>query len=158
MCSSDLKPNSVLPADKTEFGFWETPRGNPIALRSWFPKGEVYGQEFVYPKGLATKIAEETGQPVLVTRAETEVELETAPVTEVNAAGEEQPVEVAMAAPPPVPPPEAFAAPAPEPAPQAPREPVELPATASPFFNIGLLGALLAAAGFTLRKAVLNKS
>jgi hypothetical protein len=144
----------VVPPPKTEFGFWETPRGNPIALRFWYPKGDNAGQEFVYPKGLAAKLAQDTGQTVLVTRAQTEAELETLPVTEVNPAGEERPFEIAMAPAPrpaPIPEPAPAAAPAPEPAPQAP---AELPATASPFFTIGLLGALLTVAGFALRKVV----
>lgn len=139
------------PAPKTEFGFWETPTGNPVALRFWYPKGDSWGQEFVYPKGLAAKLAQETGQPVLLTRAQNEAELETAPVTEVNPAGEERPFEIAMApAPRPLPIPAPAAAPAPEPAPQAP---AELPPTASPIFTIGLLGLLLTVAGFALRRA-----
>lgn len=138
-------------APKTEFAFWETPRGNPIALRSWFPKGENTGQEFVYPKGLAARIAVETGQPVLVTGAETVAELDTAPVTAVTPAGQERPVEIARAAPAPAP---EFvaAAPAPEPEPQAPQAPVEVTPTASPYFTFGLLGALAAAAGVMLRR------
>lgn len=141
-------PNYRLePTDKTEFRFWETPRGNPIALRSWFPNGEQYGQEFVYPKGLAAKIAAETGEPVLVARAETVEELETAPITEVTKSGEEQPLEEAFTPPEPEPAPAAVAeAPAPEP------EPEPLPPTASPFFTIGLIGAITAAAGAALRK------
>jgi hypothetical protein len=143
-------PNYKLEAtDKTEFRFWETPKGNPIALRSWFPNGENYGQEFVYPKGLAAKIAAETGEPVLIAKAETVEELETAPITEVTKSGEEQPLEEAFTPPEPEPAPAvAEAAPAPEPEP----EPEPLPPTASPFFAIGLFGAITAAAGAALRR------
>lgn len=148
------------PQPQSEFGFWETPRGNPVALRSWFPNGDNNGQEFVYPKGLAARIAEQTGEPVLITSAQTEAELDTAPVEELTPAGEVRPFELAVAAPGPRPIP-AFE-PAPEPAPQVaaqvPREPVELTPTASPYFTIGLLGALAAAAGLTLRRIALRKS
>jgi hypothetical protein len=142
-------PNYRLePKDKTEFRFWETPKGNPIALRSWFPNGERYGQEFVYPKGLAAKIAATTGEPVLITKAEKVEEFATAPITEVTKSGEEQPLEEAFTPPEPEPAPAAVAeaAPAPEP------EPEPLPPTASPFFAIGLFGAITAAAGAALRR------
>ncbi len=139
------------PPPKTEFGFWETPRGNPIALRFWYPNGSTAGQEFVYPKGLAAKLAQDSGQPVLATGAESQAELETAPVEQVTPAGEYRPIQIAMApAPRPLPIPEPAAAAAPAPEPQAP---AELPPTASPFFTIGLLGVLMTVAGFALRRA-----
>src|SRR5579864_1229776 len=143
-------PNYRLaPKDKTTFSFWETPRGNPTALKAWFSAGDQWGQEFVYPKGLAASIASDSGEPVLSTPAETVAELDTAPVTQVTKTGEEQPLEDAFTAPEPV-------AAAPEPAPAvveavaAPEpEPAALPATGSPFFAIGLAGLLAAAAGLT---------
>jgi hypothetical protein len=149
------------PTDKSAFGFWETPRGNPIALKSWFFPGDTLGQEFVYPKGLAAKIALETGEPVLTAKAETVAELETAPVTEVTKTGEEQPLEEAFIAPAPEP-----VAAAPEPAPaaaevavaEAAPEPAALPATGSPFFAIGLAGLMAAAAGLSLRRLAYRKS
>jgi hypothetical protein len=141
--------------NEPELRFWETPSGNPIALRAWFPSGENWGQEFVYPKGLAAKIARETGEPVKVATAETAKELETAPITEVNKEGVEKPVEEAFVPEPAPAPVEAApaiaeAAPAPAPAP----EPEPLPATGSPFFMIGLAGAAAAIAGAGLRRAV----
>lgn len=152
----------LVPKDKTEFSFWETPRGNPIALKAWFAPGDHWGQEFVYPKGLAAKIAYDTGETVLTSPAETIAELETAPVTEVTKTGEEQPLEEAFtAAPEPAREPEPAAAEvavaevaAAEPAP----EPAALPATGSPFFAIGLVGLLAAAAGLTLRRLAFSKS
>jgi hypothetical protein len=150
-------PNYRLEAkDRTEFRFYETPRGNPIALRSWFPNGENWGQEFVYPKGLAAKIAAETGEPVLTAKAETVKELETAPVTEVTKTGEEQPLEEAFI--PPEPAPAVVAEVAPEPEPAAEPEPEPLPATASPFFAIGLAGVIAGAAGIALRKVAARRS
>jgi hypothetical protein len=142
-------PNYQLePKDKTGFAFWETPAGNPPALRAWFYPGDNFGQEFVYPKGLAAKIAQEAGTTVIATPAQTEAELKTAPLEEVNKAGEEKPVpEEALAALAPGLPPLAYA-PALEPT------PITLPKTASPIFAIGLAGLLALMAGVTLRFAV----
>jgi hypothetical protein len=59
-------PNyKLFPQDKTDVRFWETPEGNPMALRAWFFPGDNWGQEIVYPKGLAAKIARQTGASVL---------------------------------------------------------------------------------------------
>ncbi|MGA2882965.1 MAG: hypothetical protein ABSG13_28795 [Bryobacteraceae bacterium] len=139
-------PNYRLePKDKTGFAFWETPAGNPNALRAWFYPGDNFGQEFVYPKGLAAKIAQEAGTTVIATPAQTEAELKTAPLAEINKAGEEKPVpeeEIAALAPglPPL-----AAAP--------PLEPTALPKTASPIFAIGLAGLLALLIGASLRFA-----
>ncbi|MBZ5673772.1 MAG: hypothetical protein LAP61_05955 [Acidobacteriia bacterium] len=149
----------LFPKDKTTFSFWETPKGNPPALRAWFSAGDNWGQEFVYPKGLAAIVARDAGQTVLSSPAETIAELETAPVTQVTKTGEEQPLEEAYTAPAAEP---AAAEPAPvevavaEPAPAA--EPTALPATGSPFFAIGLIGLMAAAAGLTLRRLAYRKS
>ena len=51
-------PNYRLqPTGKTVFGFWETPPGQPKALRAWFYPGDNFGQEFAYPKSAAVQIA-----------------------------------------------------------------------------------------------------
>jgi hypothetical protein len=42
----------MVPADRNELTFWETPIGSPRAVRNWFYPGENYGQEFPYPKHL----------------------------------------------------------------------------------------------------------
>ena len=135
----------LVPTDKTVLKYWETPKGNPPALRAWFPSGERWGQEFVYPKGLAERIAKQANAPVLVAEAKTEKELETAPIREVEPSGKEVPLEEAYVAPP-----------APPPAPEVEEEVVvveeALPATASPIFDIGLLGMIATSAGFLLRK------
>ena len=145
----------LFPKDKTTFSFWETPRGNPTALKAWFSAGDRWGQEFVYPKGLAAIVAHDAGQPVLSTPAETVAELDTAPVTQVTQAGEEQPLEAAYTAPEPAAAPEPVAEVAvAEPAP----EPEALPATGSPYFAIGLVGLMAAAAGLTLRRVAYRKS
>jgi hypothetical protein len=150
-------PNYRLePTGKTVFTFWETPAGNPPAVRAWFYPGDNYGQEFVYPKGWATQ------------------------VTASNAAPAPQPPPAAPAPPPqqqaestPPPPPPA-AEPAPEPAPQpqtepqqaapapapepqpAPSEP-ELPHTASSVPLVGLAGVMSLAGFGILRRRATNR-
>src|SRR5579884_2050249 len=86
-------PNYRLqPTGKTEFGFWETPAGQPKALRSWFYPGDNFGQEFAYPKNQAVQIAAATNQNVPTTYAQSESELTTARVGTVTPKGEEQPM------------------------------------------------------------------
>lgn len=147
-------PNYRLkPTGDTAFQWWETPAGNPRAMRAWFYPGDNFGQEFAYPKGLAARIASTAQLPVPSTPARTEAELKTAPVTVVEPSGEEKPLEVAPpvlvaeAAPPP--------APAPEPQPaQAP--PAKLPETASPYAALTVVGLAAVALSFALRG--LNRS
>jgi hypothetical protein len=128
-------PNYRLqPTGKTVFTFWETPPGQPKALRAWFYPGDNFGQEFAYPKSAAAQIAAVTHQTVPTTEATQPAELPKAEVTQTAPPQEQQ--EVAQATPPPQP----EAAPAPEPAP-APA-PQELPKTASPYPLIGLMGVL----------------
>jgi len=150
-------PNYRLePTGKTQFQFWETPPGQPKALRAWFYPGDNFGQEFAYPKSEAMQIAQETHQTVPTTYAQNESELTTAKVGTVNEKGTEQ--EMAQSTPPPqpAPPPEnneaARATPQPEP-PAATPQPTALPHTASPYPLVGLLG-LLSLGAFFLVKAV----
>ncbi|HEX6895440.1 MAG TPA: LPXTG cell wall anchor domain-containing protein [Bryobacteraceae bacterium] len=129
-------PNYRLePTGKTVFTFWETPPGQPPALRAWFYPGDNYGQEFAYPKSVATQIAAVAHAPVPTTEATQQQDLATAPVT--TTAPPEQPEqprqEVAQNTPPPAP---ETPAPAPAPAPA----PQELPKTGSPYPLIGLAG------------------
>jgi hypothetical protein len=84
-------PNYRLqPTGETQFGWWETPAGQPKALRSWFYPGDNFGQEFAYPKNEATTIASTNNANVPVTYAERESELGTARVGTVDRAGSEQ--------------------------------------------------------------------
>jgi hypothetical protein len=83
-------PNYRLqPTGKTEFQWWETPAGQPRAMRAWFYPGDNFGQEFAYPKNEAVSIAAATNQNVPTTYAETEAELATAKVGTVDRAGTE---------------------------------------------------------------------
>jgi LPXTG-motif cell wall-anchored protein len=124
----------IQPTGKTVFTFWETPPGQPKALRAWFYPGDNFGQEFAYPKSAAVQIAAVAHQPVPTTET---TEAAALPQAEVTQTQPEQPQEVAQNTPPPVP---QEAAPAPEPAP-AP-VPQELPKTGSPYPLIGLAGFL----------------
>src|SRR5690348_11452287 len=52
-------PNYRLtPTGDSQFQFWETPAGNPKAMRAWFYPGDNFGQEFAYPTDLSAKIAQ----------------------------------------------------------------------------------------------------
>jgi len=129
-------PNYRLqPTGKTVFTFWETPPGQPKALRAWFYPGDNFGQEFAYPKSAATQIAAVSHQPVPTTEATKETEYKQAEVTTTPPPQPQQ--EIAQNTPPPAP---QEAAPAPQPAP-APA-PQELPKTASPYPLVGLAGLL----------------
>jgi hypothetical protein len=124
----------IQPTGKTVFTFWETPPGQPKALRAWFYPGDNFGQEFAYPKSAAAQIAAVSHEPVPTTEATQPAELKEAEVTQTQPA----PQEVAQATPPPQP----EAAPAPEPAPAPAPVPQELPKTSSPYPLIGLAGLL----------------
>jgi len=126
---------------KTQFQFWETPPGQPKALRAWFYPGDNFGQEFAYPKNVATELSAQNKASVPTTNAEKESDLSTAKVETTEPPA--QPTEVAKNTPPPAPaaepapaPEEANRAATPEPAPQA------LPKTGSPYPLIGFVGLL----------------
>jgi hypothetical protein len=143
-------PNYRLqPTGKSVFGFWETPPGQPKALRAWFYPGDNFGQEFAYPKSAAVQIAATTHTPVPTTEVTEPAQMSTAEVTTTPAPQEE----TAQAAPAPEPQPEAAPAPAAEPAPApAPAPaPQELPKTSSPYPLIGLAGLLSLAMFLVLR-------
>src|SRR5919112_598353 len=83
-------PNYRLqPTGNTEFQWWETPAGQPRAMRAWFYPGDNFGQEFAYPKSEAVAIAAVTNTSVPTTYAETEADLATARVGTVDRAGTE---------------------------------------------------------------------
>lgn len=84
-------PNYRLqPTGETQFGFWETPAGQPKALRSWFYPGDNFGQEFAYPKNEAMRIAAAVNQSVPTTYAQSESDLTTARVGSVDQTGTER--------------------------------------------------------------------
>jgi hypothetical protein len=123
----------IQPTGKTVFSFWETPPGQPKALRAWFYPGDNFGQEFAYPKSAAVQIAAVSHQTVPTTEASQPAELPQAEVTQTQP----EPQQEAQNIPPPAPQ-EIAQAPAPEPT-SAPA-PQELPKTGSPYPLIGLAG------------------
>jgi hypothetical protein len=134
-------PNYRLqPTGASTFQFWETPAGQPRAMRAWFYPGDNFGQEFAYHKAQSVEIAKVAKAPVPTVVVETEAELKTAPVVIVDEKGEEAPLpaqtEVAQTEP--------VAQPAPEPQAATPvaeePAPATLPDTASDFPLIGLIG------------------
>jgi hypothetical protein len=83
-------PNQRLePTDKPIVLFSERASGSPQAVKVWYYPGETIGNEFVYPKSQAMKIAKETHTRVLATNDE--------PKASANTAGE-IPVEMKTAA------------------------------------------------------------
>lgn len=162
-------PNYRLqPTGKSQFLMWETPAGQPQALRAWFYPGDNFGQEFAYPKDKAAEIASVTKQEVqtLTTTDESDLiaagkKVEETTTTETQVAEtpkpavETAPVEIAQATPPAAQP-EPAPAPAPEVAESAPvaaATPVDsepMPQTASNWTEITLLGALAGFAGLFL--------
>ncbi len=130
-------PNYRLqPTGKTVVTFWETPPGQPKALRAWFYPGDNFGQEFAYPKSAAVQIAAASHETVPTTEAIQPAELPKAEVTQTQP----EPQVVAQATPPPA----QVAGPAFTPVPEAAPVPTpqELPKTASPYPLIGLAGIL----------------
>jgi len=131
-------PNYRLqPTGKTVVSFWETPPGQPVALRAWFYPGDNFGQEFAYPKSTAVQIAAVSHETVPTTEAIQPAELPKAEITQTQP----EPQEVAQATPPPAPATQEPAL-APAPAAAAVPTPQELPKTASPYPLIGLAGLL----------------
>jgi LPXTG-motif cell wall-anchored protein len=147
-------PNYRLkPKGKTEFDFWETPAGQPRAMRAWFYPGDNFGQEFAYSAAMSTQISANNSNATVPTESTTE---STAVATTTTAAPEPQPAAQPapepVQAPAPAPEPTTTAAVTPEPAPQAvepsvaPAERTELPHTGSDYPLIGLAGMLSLAA------------
>lgn len=146
-------PNYRLkPTGDSQFEFWETPAGNPRAMRAWFYPGDNFGQEFAYPKGMSAKIAEFTKVDVPSTPAIKEADLPTASVVEVDKSGREKPLEAQVYRPAP---PEPAAVPEPAPAPVQADRPA-MPATASSLPALALAAFFALAAGFALRFATVH--
>jgi hypothetical protein len=142
-------PNYRLkPKGKTEFDFWETPAGQPRAMRAWFYPGDNFGQEFAYSAAMSTQISANNSNVKVLTEESTTVASTSA--SEPQPAP--QPAPEPVQAPAPAPEPTTTAAVTPEPAPQAvepsvaPAERTELPHTGSYYPLIGLAGMLSLAA------------
>jgi hypothetical protein len=162
-------PNYRLqPTGKTEFQWWETPAGQPKAMRAWFYPGDNFGQEFAYPKSTAVQIASNSSTATTVPTVSGE-DLSKATVSSVDKSGAESELNketyTAQTAPAPAPAPEVAQNRTPEPAPQAvepapapapdtgtrARTEDTLPKTASPFPLAGLAGFFALGTSVALR-------
>src|SRR5215813_6373491 len=76
------------PKDAT-VAFYESARGTPAAVKSWWYPGETIGYQFIYPRAQAKQIAKSTNQSVLTTKTESTKSEETksAELTRVDANG-----------------------------------------------------------------------
>jgi LPXTG-motif cell wall-anchored protein len=127
-------PNYRLkPTGGSVFQFWETPAGQPRAMRAWFYPGDNFGQEFAYNKTKSIEIARTVRTQVPAAVIETEAELATAPVVVVDEKGAEKPLPVLVAAN--EPPAQTFERQVTE-----DKAPVKLPDTGSEYPLLGLLG------------------
>lgn len=166
-------PNERLRArGKSVFAFWETPAGQPKALRAWFYPGDNFGQEFAYPKEEAARISARNSNVKVPINEQKTAEVSTTSTAAVEPApvAANEPASVAEPTPAPAPAPvEVAAAQQPAPAPvdassdaqrvSASTAPVAepaadtLPQTASNTPLFALVGLLSMAAALGLRFA-----
>ena len=141
----------LTPTDHTVITFEERAHNAPQAIKTWFPAGDNWGAEFVYPKAesLTASVEPTVPQPLqprpvapapVVTSEAKPVETP-APAARVQPQ-QQPPVQIAQAQPAPAP---AQAAPATEPK-------KELPKTASDLPTVTLIGGLSVLAGVFLRR------
>jgi outer membrane biosynthesis protein TonB len=140
----------VQPTGKTVLTYWETPEGQPKALRDWYWPGDNFGQEFPY-HARTTQISQVTQQE------QTPPPPAPAPQAEAPAPAPAPAPEVAENTPPPPPESAPQAAPAPEPAPEAAPAPAAqtIPQTASNMPLLALMG--FGSIGMALGVGVLAK-
>src|SRR5579863_9671864 len=104
-------PNYRLrPTGKSTFQFWETPAGQPRAMRAWFYPGDNFGQEFAYHKTKSVEIARVARAPAPTAAATSEPAAQPAPEPQATTPVSEAPA------------------------------PAELPDTASAYPLLGLIG------------------
>ena len=152
------------PTSKPVVLFKETAAGQPQAVKAWFYPGDTYGEEFVYPKDQAMRIAKATHEPVLSMAANTKSDsasLRSSQLSRVDengrasAAQQPQPVtQTAQNNPAPPPAPVATSGAA-----QAPQARTELPRTASNLPLVALVSvlSLLAAFGLSLARGAMAR-
>jgi len=74
------------PSDKPVVLFGETPAGTPAAIKAWFYPGDTIGDEFVYPRSEAMRIAQATHQPVL-SRSDESSDMKSGEVSRIDESG-----------------------------------------------------------------------
>jgi hypothetical protein len=136
-------PNYRLePTGKTVFSFWETPPGQPKAMRAWFYPGDNFGQEFVYPKHRAFELAQRIKANVPAVAVDVDdTTIKTTPIVAMTPEEKEVEVESHPAPAAETPAPTATVTPTPAPVSVASKT-EELPQTASSMPLIALLGGL----------------
>jgi len=136
-------PNQRLkPTSDNVMTFSERPGNSPDALKAWFYPGDNFGQEFVYPKGRAVELAQETHEtiPAVETEPVTVAEFKNEPIVAETPEKKEVPITEVI----PIPARET------ETLSQAP----VLPKTGSPVPLIALLGALSVSFALVLKRFV----
>jgi hypothetical protein len=115
------------PAEKTIITFYETPGGDPQYVHKWFYPGDTRGQEFPYPKGRTSYIAQASSLsgPAADTDQQTDAATSAAPVETKAPEGAETSSESAA-------PIESAPEPEAAPSPSAPAEQTPEPAQAEP--------------------------
>jgi hypothetical protein len=138
---------------KTVMYFSERPAGHPPAIKSWFYPGDNFGHRFVYPKVQAVQIAAEVKQPVpAFTAPAIEVAKPEPPEVKIVTPQKEEQAYVAQnfdkvdAAD------TAGVEGEPVKAPEVAQAAAKLPKTASPIYEIGLLGFMLMGTSLLLRR------
>jgi hypothetical protein len=138
-------PNYRLePTGDTVIKFRERPGDSPEALRAWFYPGDLFGQEFVYPKTRAIQLAQASNVIVPAETVEpTESTLKTVPLVAITPEKKEEPVTEAI---------QVLPLQNPEKSTPAPVTVAkELPKTASSIPLIGLLGVAFIGLAFGLK-------
>lgn len=158
-------PDARLKASgRTVVTFEERAAKSPEALKAWFYPGDLYGQEFVYPKVAATRLAsishqsipsmpnemaENISKPAKTGNEPSVMAMKKAPLKAEKPSGEEVEVAKEFQAPAMKSQPETTEMAQAKPAPM----PSRLPQTASPLPLIALLGLFSMGTGFTVRFA-----
>jgi hypothetical protein len=134
-----IPDNRLDPADKPIVMFKETAAGTPPAIQAWFYPGNTIGDEFVYPRSQAMRIAKASHRPVMsmADNSSKDSDLKNAPIGRVGENGE--PADDTSAG-------TAGTAAAPM------HRSRRLPQTASPFALYELISGLALAGGLGLRR------
>ena len=118
--------------------FRERPAGTAPALRAWFYPGDNFGQEFVYPKARAVELAKATSEIVPAETAElTPSNLATVPLVAITPEEKQEPVKQAIQT-------------TPEPVQVAQNTALAKTASSTPL--VALIGGILVAVGFGLKR------
>jgi LPXTG-motif cell wall-anchored protein len=141
----------LTPTDHTVITFAERAHNAPQAIKEWFPAGDNWGEEFVYPKPqpIAASSAPGASHPLQPRPAA----IAPAPVSEARPAETSPPIVQTRSVQPPVEIAQVQPVAAPnKPAPPATEQRKELPKTASDLPLVALLGGLLVLAGAILSR------